>query len=82
MSLKEFEASGDDLDELKEASRKARTALVTGKTLEIKFTAATITISAGYVHKIKASLIHSQHVWTQPGACFTNISYEWLGQKT
>ncbi|CAM9898817.1 unnamed protein product [Ectocarpus sp. 4 AP-2014] len=54
MSLKEFEASGDDLDELKEASRKARTALVTGNTLEIKFTAATITISAGYVHKIKA----------------------------
>ncbi|CAB1105732.1 unnamed protein product [Ectocarpus sp. CCAP 1310/34] len=54
MSLKEFEASGDDVDELKEASRKARTALVTGSTLEIKFTAATITISAGYVHKMKA----------------------------
>lgn len=56
MSLKEFQASGGDLDELKEASRKARTALVTGKTLAIKISAATIAISAGYVYKSKASL--------------------------
>lgn len=55
MALKEYQASGGDLDELKEASRKARTALITGKTLDIKMSAATIAISASYVYKSKAS---------------------------
>lgn len=57
MLLKEFETNVDDLEELKEASRKARTALVTGSTLDIKFIAATIAISTGYLHKSKASLL-------------------------
>lgn len=64
MLLKEFEANGDDLEELKEASRKARTALVTGSTLDIKVTAATIAMSTGYLHKSKASLSQSRTSWT------------------
>ncbi|CAM9974635.1 unnamed protein product [Ectocarpus sp. 4 AP-2014] len=53
MSLKEFQATGGDLDELKEASKNARTALLTGKTLDIKMSAAIINISAGYVYRSK-----------------------------
>lgn len=54
MALKEFKASDGDLDELKEASRMARKALVTGNALDIKISAANISISAGYVYRSKA----------------------------
>lgn len=56
MSLKEFQATGGDLDELKEASKHARTALLTGNTLDIKISAAIINISAGYVYRSKVRM--------------------------
>lgn len=73
MSLKEFQATGGDLDELKEASKNARTALLTGKTLDIKMSAAIINISAGYVYRSKAKMCcllrlkSYRHTFTVPG---------------
>lgn len=56
MALKGFTFDGD-LNELKGACRKARTALVTGKTLDVEIYAAVIAISAGYVYRSMVSLL-------------------------
>lgn len=53
MALKDFEASRGDVDFLKVARGKAMTALVQGRTLDVKLSAAIIAVAAGYVYMSK-----------------------------
>ncbi len=55
MSLKDFQASGGDVEFLKHARRRAMAALVQGHSLDVKLSAAIIAVSAGYVHVCKVS---------------------------
>lgn len=55
MSLKDFQASNGNVRYLEVARSKAMTALVQGHTLDVKLSAATIAVAAGYVAMSKAS---------------------------
>lgn len=55
MSLKNFKASRGNVRFLETAHSKAMTALVQGHSVDVKLSAATIAVAAGYVHMSKAS---------------------------
>lgn len=67
MSLKDFDASGGDVEFLKDARSKAMTALVQGHSLDVKLSAAIIAVAAGYVYRSK--VIYLAPCLTAPVRC-------------
>lgn len=55
MSLTNFEASNGNVKFLDTAHKQAEIALVQGHSLDVKLSAATIAVAAGYVYMSKAS---------------------------
>lgn len=61
MALKDFEASDGSVQYLTVAREKAMIALVQGHNLDVKLSAATIAVSAGYIASCKVSeLLHTE----------------------
>ncbi|CAM9931760.1 unnamed protein product, partial [Ectocarpus fasciculatus] len=75
MSLKDFEASKGNTRFLETARSKAMTALAQGHNLDVKLSAATIAVSAGYVHLSKVDCPSEAKDFTVNGTLANVVSH-------